>query len=109
MSGIARDLADLAGGEAGEPGALRDEVVEVRGRHELRARPAVQVDELREEELDPAVGDHGPCVVRTSYGRYGLIEHWDVLRPVASRRHRPRYIQADTDPEQWRGTPVGGG
>ena len=57
---VARQLADLAGGEAGEARALGDEVVEVRGGHELRARTAVHVDELREEELDPALLDDLP-------------------------------------------------
>ena len=55
MSGIVRPLADVAGGEAGEPGAVGEQVVEVRRRHELRVRLAVHVDELREQELD-AVG-----------------------------------------------------
>ncbi len=50
---IAWHLADLACCEAGEPGALGHEVVEVRGRNELRARPSVHVDELGEVELDP--------------------------------------------------------
>ena len=55
---VARHLADLAGREAREPGAVVDEVVEVRGRDELRARAAVHVDELGEEELDAApLGD----------------------------------------------------
>ena len=55
MSGEFGVLADVAGGEAGEAGALGQQVVEVRGRDELGVRLAVHVDELREQELD-AVG-----------------------------------------------------
>src|SRR5439155_26615388 len=45
--------ADLDAIEAGEAGAVMREVVEVPGRDALRARAAVHVDELREEDLDP--------------------------------------------------------
>ena len=50
-----RALADVAGGEAGEARAVGEQVVEMVGGHELGVRLAVHVDELREEELDPAV------------------------------------------------------
>ena len=50
-----RALADVAGREAGEAGAVGEQVVEMVGRHELGVRLAVHVDELREEELDLAV------------------------------------------------------
>ena len=53
--GIARHLADLARGEAGKARAVSEEPVECLARadrHELRARPCVHVDELREHELD---------------------------------------------------------
>ncbi len=55
---VAGDLSDLAGGEAGEPRALLEQAVERlprADRDELRARPGVHVDELREDELDPAL------------------------------------------------------
>jgi hypothetical protein len=47
-----RALADLPGGEAGEAGAVADQIVPVGGGDQLRARPRVHVDELREVELD---------------------------------------------------------
>ena len=50
-----RALADVAGREAGEARAVGEQVVEMVGGHELGVRLAVHVDELREEELDPAV------------------------------------------------------
>ena len=60
---VAGELADLAGGEPREAGAVLDELVEVRGRDELRARPRVHVDELREVELDaPLFGDAADLV-----------------------------------------------
>jgi hypothetical protein len=59
----------LAGGEAGEPGAVREQVVEVMYRDELGVRLAVHVDELREQELDPLVGDHLPHLVGTERRR----------------------------------------
>jgi hypothetical protein len=49
---VARELADLAGCEAGEAGSFLHERVEVLCRDELRARPRVHVDELREVKLD---------------------------------------------------------
>ena len=48
-------LADRAGGEAGEAGALLEQVVDRLHRHQLGVRLAVHLDELREEELDPLV------------------------------------------------------
>ncbi len=55
--GVARSLPDLTGGEAREAGPVLEHSVERLARvdrHELRARPRVHVDELREHELDPA-------------------------------------------------------
>ena len=72
--GIARRLADLARGEPGEARALGDEAVQPRGRDQLRARPAVQVDELREVELDP------PFVADPT----DLLQRRHLLRPHAS-------------------------
>ena len=47
-----RGLADRAGGEASKAGAVVEQHVDALGRDELRARLAVHVDELGEEELD---------------------------------------------------------
>ena len=55
--GVVRLLADGAGREAREAGPLAEEPVEVRGGHQLGARLAVHVDELREQELDVVVAD----------------------------------------------------
>ena len=52
---VARQLPDLARRESREAGALLDERVEVRRGNQLRARAAVEIDELREDELDAAV------------------------------------------------------
>ena len=70
--GIVRPLADVAGGEAGEPGAVGQQVVDVVGRHELGARLAVHVDELREEELDALLADDAADLVGGTLGRGGL-------------------------------------
>ena len=70
--GIARELTDLAGCEAGEPGALLEEAVEVRGGDQLGTRSAVQVDELREDELDTSL-PHGGAD-RLERGR--VAAHW---------------------------------
>src|SRR5262249_18800011 len=57
---------------------LLDEAVEVRRRHELRARTRIHVDELGEEELDPARLDILPDLIQlghaspSSYGTGGL-------------------------------------
>ena len=48
-------LADRAGREAGEAGALLEQVVDRLHGHELRVGLAVHLDELREEELDSLV------------------------------------------------------
>ena len=53
--GVARELSDLAGGEAGEARSVGHEVVEICCRHELGARPRVHVHELREVEVDSAL------------------------------------------------------
>ena len=50
-----RALADVPGREAGEAGAVGEQVVEVVGGDELGVGLAVHVHELREEELDVAV------------------------------------------------------
>src|SRR5207248_7099184 len=47
--------SDLTGGEAGEARAVSNEIVEGLGRDQLRARAGVQVDELREVELNSAL------------------------------------------------------
>ena len=87
---IARQLADLAGREPGESGTVLDECVEVCRRDQLRARAAVEVDELREDELDAALV-HG-CANRLEPGwvnahrapfRSGSAA---VLSPTTSRR-----------------------
>ena len=72
--GVARHLADVARREAGEPGAVVDQVVEVGSRDQLRARACVEVDELGEEELDPAVGDVLPDLLETL-----VLGHGDTL------------------------------
>ena len=53
--GRRRALAHRAGGEPREPCALGQHVVDRLDRHELGARLAVHVDELRQEELDAVV------------------------------------------------------
>ena len=70
--GVVRPLADVAGGEAGKPGAVGQQVVDVMGRHELGARLAVHVDELREEELDALLADDAANLVGGTLGRGGL-------------------------------------
>ena len=57
---IARQLAEVAGREAGEAGPIGEQRLEARGRNELRARAGVEVDELGEVELDPAFLGHPP-------------------------------------------------
>ena len=56
---VVRALPDVAGGEAREPGAVLEQRVEVRDRHELGVRLAVHVDELGEEELDALLVELG--------------------------------------------------
>ncbi len=102
--GIARALADVAGGEAGEAGALLEQVVEMVRRHELRVRLAVHVDELGEEEADVAVVHVGADLIdrprhRPAVGRrsccgalLGLRQAAALLRAVmgwAVERDRP--------------------
>ena len=60
---IVRALADVAGGEPGEAGALGEQVVDVVRRDELRARLAVHVDELSEQKLDLPLADDSPDVI----------------------------------------------
>src|ERR1019366_1016038 len=60
---IVGSLADIAGGEAGEAGPVLQQAVEVMGGHELGARLAVHIDELREQELDAAILDDSPGIV----------------------------------------------
>ena len=64
MSGIVRALADVAGREAGEPGAVGEQPVEVRDGHQLGVRLAVHVDELGEDELDAPLVELGAELVR---------------------------------------------
>src|SRR5207237_895255 len=72
---VARHLADLAGGQPRDAGALVREVVEMGGGDELRARASVHVDELREEELDSAIlGDLADFLQpRTRGDGHGLV------------------------------------
>ena len=55
--GVVRELADRAGGEPGEAGALLHQAVEQARRHKLRVRLPVHVHELREQELDVVLMD----------------------------------------------------
>ena len=64
-------LADVAGGVAGESGAVGEQAVELLRRHQLGARLRVHVDELREQELDPLVGDRARAR-RRRLGRLGM-------------------------------------
>src|SRR3989337_2034577 len=59
---------------SGEAGAVRDEVVEVPGGDQLRARARVHVHELREEELDPEL----------LRARADLVERWGRSHPATS-------------------------
>ena len=59
-----RALADVAGGEAREPGAVVEQPLEVRDRHELGVGLAVHVDELGEDELDAPLVELGAELVR---------------------------------------------
>ena len=61
--GVVGRLADVARREAGEPGAVGEQPLELLGRDQLRARLRVHVHELREQELDPLVGDRAADVV----------------------------------------------
>ncbi len=54
---VVRELADRAGGEPGEAGAVLHQPVEQARRHELRVRLPVHVHELREQELDVVLID----------------------------------------------------
>ena len=60
---VVRLLADVAGREPGEPGSVGEQVVQLLGRDQLRARPRVHVDEVREQELDAVVLDRLAYVV----------------------------------------------
>ena len=55
--GIVGLLADVAGGEAGEAGAVCEQRLQLLGGDQLGARSRVHVDEVREQELDPVVLD----------------------------------------------------
>ncbi len=61
--GVVGRLADVAGGEPGEPGTVGEQAVELLRGNQLRARLRVHVDELREQELDPVLGDRSANVV----------------------------------------------
>ena len=71
--GVVGRLADVAGGEAGEPGPVAEQAVELLRRDQLRARLRVHVDELGEEELDPVVGDRSPDVLGGRARRHALV------------------------------------
>ena len=95
MSGEFGLLADVAGGEAGEAGALGQQVVEVRGRDELGVRLAVHVDELREQELDVVGAD----VLARLVGRLGRRERSaPVHRDVVERGHPGLLVSASGPP-----------
>ena len=70
--GVVRELADRAGREPGEAGAVLHQPVEVARGHELRVRLAVHVHELREQELDVVVLDVALDVVRRGRRGEGL-------------------------------------
>ncbi len=90
--GVVGTLADVAGGEPGEAGALGEQVVEVVRGHELGVRLAVHVDELREQELDARVVDDPPYVL-------GVLWRWG---------HRPQGISVAAVARQWLRSPVSG-
>jgi hypothetical protein len=86
---VARQLADLPGGEAGEARALRDEIVQVLRRHELGARPGVHVDELGEVELHAALVGSLADVVEARRGGGCRRGHGRLLpRSGFPRRYR---------------------
>ena len=91
--GVVRALADVAGREPGEPGAVGQQVVEVVRGDELGARLAVHVDELGEQKLDAVVLDDPPDIV-------------GVLRGVC---HGRRYIRARRSSGNGSGHRVSGG
>ncbi len=82
--GIVRSLADVAGREARESGAVGEQPVQVRHRHQLGVRLAVHVDELGEDELDAAFVELGAELVR---GGRRLDGHGDP--DIAALRGRP--------------------
>ncbi len=65
------------GGEAGESGAVAEQVIEMVGGHELGVGLAVHVHELGEQKLDIAVLDGLADVV----GIFGLIWHDQEIYP----------------------------
>ena len=110
--GIVGLLADRAGGEAGEAGAVLEQPVEVPRRDELGVRLAVHVHELREHELhvvftDVALdvlagarrgewlGSHGrkvspaPDPANVGWGPH-VYRTWDVARREVWGAHMPR-------------------
>ena len=94
--GIVRSLADVAGGEPGEPGAVGQQVVDVVGGDELGARLAVHVDELGEQELDAAVAYDPPDVVlvvdlrRAVLAMLGSDSHEGGISAAPGHRQWPR-------------------
>src|SRR6202022_2446524 len=78
--GIVRPLADVAGREAGKARALAQQVVEMVRGDELRARLAVHVDELREQELDLLL----------------LDDRADVVGALRWRSHAPEVYRGGT-------------
>src|SRR5262249_29891017 len=88
---IARKLADLSGREPREAGPFAHQPVEVRGGHEPRARAPVQVDELREEELDPALRGDLPDLLELRIAR---DDHQrSILREVNALFAEPAQIE----------------
>ena len=95
---IVRALADVAGGEPGEAGALGEQVVDVVRRDELGARFAVHVDELSEQELDLPLADDSPDVVGVDDLRrdlYAVLSCDSHVRGI-SATHRFRTMAAGT-------------
>ena len=88
--GVVRTLAEIAGREPGEAGSVIQQVVEVVGGDELRARLAVHVDELGEQEFDPLVLDDPANVI--------FIFWW--------LGHGSRYIPRDRSGTMATGTPL---
>ena len=99
-SGLSRRLADVAGGEAREAGAVGEQRLELLGRDQLRARLRVHVHELREQELDPLVGD-GLAGHRQLLGELrthtGCISHMSApAMALAARIARRPYVDSTT-------------
>ena len=108
--GVVGLLADVAGGEAGEAGAVLEQAVEVGGGNELRVRLAVHVHELREQELDVVFADVALHVLAGARRGEWLVAHRPSKLPArrargqcANRTHRG---QSNCAPRR-RGSPHG--